>query len=143
MSAAEELRAAAARIRWRVEKLSLAHWFAASRDDDTLWWVWAEDEEDPRRVLTIQTDNDDAEQEAALAEHIAGWSPPPALAVAAWLEQTADRHHEDTTGRHYELCHSGRWDNHSVPGCPHWVPDPCPDMVAALAVARAVPGGAA
>jgi hypothetical protein len=138
-SPAAELRAAAARIRWRTKGVPAAHWFAAGReDDDTVLWIWTEDEENPKSVLMIQTDDGDAEQEAALAEHIATWSPPPALAVAAWLEQTAERHapHQlPTAPDGYAIC----WtcdkgpDNHTRA--------PCPDLAAALDAARAISGG--
>lgn len=88
---ADELRAAAATIRARAERLRLAHWFAAKREgDDWVWWIWAEDEENPQPVLMVQTDEGDVEREADLAEHIATWSPPPALAVADLLETMAE-----------------------------------------------------
>jgi hypothetical protein len=62
------------------------------------------------------------------------------LAVAAWLEQTAERHapHQlPTAPDGYSIC----WTCDKGPGPDQHVPAPCPDMAAALAVARAYLGG--
>ncbi len=132
MTHAAELRAAAARIRGRAEKTTPGPWEATDNRS-----VRGADGENivasvaARRLWPSTID----------AAHIAAWSPGPALAVAAWLEQTAERHGDDDGGQHRALCHSGHWDNDSRPGFRTWVPDPCPDMVAAMAVALAIPGG--
>lgn len=141
-TAAEELRAAAASIRNRAEKATPGPYasdvMAGQDHENGEWWAeyWVRAAEHPSGVL-VQVGSD--EQAEADAEHIATWSPGPALAVAAWLEQTADRHQPHqlpTAPDGYSIC----WtcdkgpDNH--------VPAPCPYLAAALAVARAVPGGA-
>jgi len=76
------------------------------------------------------------------AEHIATWSPAPALAVAAWLEQTAERHGSAAVGypSTYEVCRLEGDDDYGPKAeCNVY---PCPDMAAALTVARAITGAA-
>lgn len=135
-SHAEELRAAATRIRTRAEKATpgpYAFDVMAGKDHESgEWWAeyWVRAAEHPSGVL-VQVGSD--EQAEADAEHIAAWSPEPALAVAGWLEQTAGRHGEDDAEVHSRLCLSAPAGQATV----------CPDMAAALLVERAVHGGGA
>lgn len=134
MSPAEELRAAAARIRGRAEKATPGPWRA--EPDTHAGRVWVQrgrtrDGADCEPLFNVRGGESYA-QRAADAEHIATWSPEPALAVAAWLEQTADRHGEDDAGVHSRLCLSAPAGQATV----------CPDMAAALVAARAISGGA-
>jgi hypothetical protein len=127
-SPADELRAAAARARELAEDAVAESIRVAGADE----WL------DPHDLASALEGAYEASP--AAAAHIAAWSPAPALAVAAWLGQTA--------GRHTPLHEGG--DEEAAAGlppicacCEGLIDWPCPDMAAALAVARTIPGGAA
>jgi len=129
VTAAEELRAAAARIRGRAEKATSGPW--AATDSRCV------DGPDGEHVVASVAARM-LWPTAADAEHIAAWSPDPALAVATWLELTADRHapHQlPTAPDGYAIC----WICDKGPH--NHVPAPCPDLAAAMAVVLAIPGG--
>lgn len=132
-SHAEELRAAAAGIRARAEKATPGRWW--SRYGGEAGFIYSSGGH--RLVATIEGEKADDEPHPN-SEHIATWSPEPALAVAAYLEQTADRHapHQLPTAPDYAICSCSKGKYHPVVA-------PCPDMAAALAVARAIAGGGA
>lgn len=133
---AEELRAAAALIRKRTEKV-------ITGDGELFGVEWFAD----HSAIGGPTSNVVARDEGTViayrllrevAEHIATWSPAQALAVAALLEQVAGRHVwvDGQNG-------GGDWSSWCR-GCGYFPADPesesCPDMAAALAVARALGG---
>lgn len=90
--------------------------------------------------------------EPADAEHIASWHPAVALAVADWLDATAERHHPSEspvelylhTDESCAVCDEGGHECVVCDGCwPSWdgmdahTVYPCHEAKAALAVARA------
>jgi hypothetical protein len=103
-SPADELRAAAAHVRERAGKA--AEWFAAKDFEDDY----------PAMVENWLG--------GPVGEHAAGWSPPPALAVAAWLDLSAAQ---------YEEADAALWQ------VEYHLTQQAVD--AALAVARTIPGG--
>lgn len=95
MTPAEELRAAAARIRERAERATPGPW-SVFDDESGMFWVHsgAVDAGGHGPVtMDLQEGGvaveSDSEAGRADAEHIAAWCPPPALAVAALLEAVA------------------------------------------------------
>lgn len=125
---AEKLRAAAAIIRERAEKATPGPYVAKAVNDDlsALGLLVTEHQvhagPDGAGWLYIG----DRPQDAADAEHIAMWSPGPALAVAALVDAAA-----------------AWWESIDLPD-PHGLEEkPCADCAvwhAALAVARAIGG---
>lgn len=88
MSPAEELRAAAARMRELAEAAPSGSWYATTGPEDTAH-VWGKTESIiPEHVAQI--DSDDADRDMATARHMAAWHPAVALAVADLLDAEAD-----------------------------------------------------
>jgi len=83
VSAAEILREAAALMRSRAEAASKGPWTAVDAANATA--IWREGSANPGWPLVF-----DPELTMEDAEHIASWHPAVALAVANWLEATAD-----------------------------------------------------
>jgi hypothetical protein len=143
---AEVLREAAALMRERAQNVALTDWYFTQAHEESFrgYDVWTHDGETHWTVATSDY--------ADTAEHIASWHPAVALAVADWLERTADdegqwygaraacrdldQNGPDADGMEcgcaYKDCYEhGKWHN-----CTHGAPD----LSAALAVARAYLG---